>query len=39
MMTYILVSMLIGVGIGTIIGAYFHEDIFEEEEYYVIEED
>lgn len=39
MMTYIIVSWLIGIGIGTVIGAYFHDYVIEEEEYYVIEED
>lgn len=39
MYIYILVSMLIGVGIGTIIGALFHDDIFiEEDEVYIIED-
>ena len=38
-MIYILVALIAGIGIGTIIGAYFHEYIIHEEEYYVVEED
>jgi len=32
LITYIVVSMFIGIGIGTIIGAYFHEYVFVEED-------
>ena len=38
-MIYILVAFIAGVGIGTVTGAYFHEYIIQEDEYYVIEED
>ena len=36
MLTYILVAGVAGIGIGTIIGAYFHDWIFIEEDQFLL---